>query len=324
MKLMKYTDLLIQAESDLGLNTPFQKGQKITVKKCWHFTTDGNAIDRIFDDDEDFIAGMNRIYVVIHNYDILILAFCLMDTHIHFILYGELDACNRFMHEYIRRTSMHISSRHGEYRKLADIPIHYQTIDNDWYLKNAICYTIKNPPAAGLRYTHIDYPWSSGALYFRSKGYWTSPVHCIDEVHTQPTDLSIHKKRELLKVHITLDISNIKIIGNTIFPGEYVEYRLVEKLFKSPKGFNYFIYTSREEDIESKGGAISRLSIPIQEMRQYRNEICKDVFKVNTIRMLNVEQRLRLARILKSRYHSSIKQVARVCGLIPEEVKSLM
>ena len=80
---------------------------------------------------------------------------------------------------------------------------------------------------------------------------------------------------------------------------------------------------SKEEDIENRGGNVARLSIPIQEMRQYRNEVCKDLFGIAGIRTLPVNDRIKLAKVLKSRYNSSNKQIARVCGLIYNEVKNL-
>lgn len=60
-------------EADLGLNLPFVKGQNKTIRNCWHFTTDGNAVDEMFADEEDFIRGMNRIYFVVKDYEIAIL-----------------------------------------------------------------------------------------------------------------------------------------------------------------------------------------------------------------------------------------------------------
>ena len=66
---------------------------------------------------------MNRIFVVGYRFDILIVAFVLMDTHVHFILYGDFDACSRFMHEYVRITSMYMSSRYMEYKSLKNIEI---------------------------------------------------------------------------------------------------------------------------------------------------------------------------------------------------------
>ena len=84
---MKITrELLRQIVSDLGLDAPFVKGQHIPVKNCWHFSTDGNAVDAIFEDEDDFIDGMNRVYVTLQAYRVIILAFSLMDTHVHFIL----------------------------------------------------------------------------------------------------------------------------------------------------------------------------------------------------------------------------------------------
>lgn len=35
-------------ESDLGIGIPFSKGQDIIIRNCWHFSTDGNAVDILF------------------------------------------------------------------------------------------------------------------------------------------------------------------------------------------------------------------------------------------------------------------------------------
>jgi hypothetical protein len=84
-----------------------------------------------------------------------------MDTHMHFVLYGQLQDCNGFMHEYIRLTSRNISVRHNERKKLLRLPLSHQSIDNDFYLKTVIAYVIKNAPVGGLNYNAWDYPWSS-------------------------------------------------------------------------------------------------------------------------------------------------------------------
>jgi hypothetical protein len=98
-----------------------------------------------------------------------------MGNHVHFVLYGELDECQRFVNEYVKRTSMAIESRHGESKKLRRIPVDFQPIEDDLYLKTVICYVIRNATAAGLPYLPWDYPWSSGPLYFRKETIWTYP-----------------------------------------------------------------------------------------------------------------------------------------------------
>ena len=324
MKMKINDDLLRQMESDLSINAPFIKGKENPVRNCWHFCTDGNTVDRLFDDRNDFIDGMNRVFIVSTKYRIVILAFCLMDTHVHFILYGEFEQCNKFIHDYIRLTSKHIFHKHKERHKLLRVPVTHQYIDNEFYLKNAICYVIKNPPVGGIYYNAYDYPWSSGALYFRSAGEWCSPewTRMAQSTMQNLDTLSLRMKRGFLKSRHFSHIDEAKMIGQIIFPGEYVAYEIVERIFKTHKSFNFFMCKSKEEDIESKGGALSRLSIPMQEMRQHRNEICLELFHANTIRTLDTQQRLKLARTLRKRFNSSPKQICRLCGLVFNEVKA--
>ena len=325
LKMKINNDLLREIESDLSLNVPYFKGKENPIHNCWHFCTDGNFVDRIFTDKDDFIKGMNRIFVTIKKYRIVILAFCLMDTHVHFILYGHFNECNRFIHNYLRLTSMHISQRFGEKKKLLRLPVSHQYIDSEFYLKTAICYVIKNAPVGGIANNCYDYPWGSGALYFRDSGNWCSPAW--KNPHTAGFvsfgDLHILQKRELLCSR-EIDFPDETLIMNgMVFPGEYTAHSIVERIFRTHKSFNFFLCRSKEEDIESKEGILSRLSIPIQEMRQHRNEICQELFQSKTIRTLDIQQRIKLARTLRSRFNSSAKQICRLCGLVHNEVKDM-
>ncbi|MBO4765519.1 MAG: hypothetical protein J5508_07430 [Bacteroidales bacterium] len=316
--------LLGQITSDLGLNAPFVKGETIKITNCWHFTTDGNAVDLMFYDEADFIDGMNRIYVTLQDYQVVILAFTLMDTHVHFILYGEFDECNRFMHDYVKRTSRHISTRFQERHKFDGVPINHQQVDTDYYLKTVICYTVKNAPVAGIRHNALDYPWSSGPLYFKTQGLWCSPRWMTeDDTVASSSRMTLTQRRDVLRTR-KQESADIRMIDQLIFPGEYVAYGIVEQIFKTCRSFNFFLCRTKEEDVDARGGSISHLSIPMQEMRQHKNEICKELYGANSIKGLTTEQRLRLARIMKARYNSSLKQIIRLSGLVYDEVKDLI
>ena len=106
-----------------------------------------------------------------------------------------------------------------------------------------------------------------------------------------------------------------------IFPGEYVAVGLVERIFRTHRSFFFFLGHSKEEDIESREGRLSYLTIPKQDMRQHKAEVCRELFGVETIKTLNPAQRLKLAKVLRSRYNCSVKQIVRICGLVYEEVK---
>lgn len=312
--------------SDLGIDIPFIKGQEINVKNCWHFCTEGQATDTVFYESADFRDGMNRVFLTLRSHDVVILAFILMDTHIHFILYGKFDECNRFLHEYMRRTSIYIESKYKEKKKFKNLPINYQCIDTDLYLKRAICYTIKNATIGGLPWMFYDYPWSSGSLYFRKKGVWTSPQwtdedSALDQGTT--SNLNIREWKSFMRT-CSSEIPGVRIIDGIVFPGEYVAFEIVEEIFRTRKSFLYFLSTTKDSDIESRGGYISRLSLPDQEIRQHKKELCLELFGEKSSNNLDTGKRIHLARCLKSRYNSSTKQIARICGLKYDEIRDII
>ena len=171
-----------------------------------------------------------------------------------------------------------------------------------------------------------DYPWSSGSLYFRKKSFWTSP-HWTDEDSSldQETtaNLNYRKWRTIMKTGHPV-IPDVRIMDGIVFPGEYVAYEIVEEIFKTSKSFLYFISTTKESDIESRGGYISRLSLPDQEIRQHKNELCLELFGEKFSHNLDTGKRIHLAHCLKSRYNCSTKQIARICGLRYDEIKNIL
>lgn len=317
-------EILKKIESDLGVLSPIIKGQDIVVRNCWHFYTDGNDVDYIFKCEEDFRAGMNRIYVLSLRFHIVILAFVLMDTHVHFVLYGDYSECNAFMHEYIRSMSRYISIQYGERKKLEDVTISCQEIDRLNYLKTVISYVIKNPTSAGMPWMPYNYPWSSGSLYFAVQNSWSGPLwtKTLNECRSM-NQLSLLDTRRICHTRNRI-LSDAKIIEDLIFPGEYVAYDIVQRVYRTTKSFHYFMSLNRDEEIEGKGGFISNLSLPLHEMRQHKKEAMMALFGKCSIKELNTSQRVRLAMTLKSKYNSSSKQIARLCCLKYSEVKGFI
>lgn len=313
---------LEQATKDLGINVIYVKGQVVQVKNCWHFSTDGNAVDVMFYDEQDFIDGMNRIYVVLKQFKIIILAFCLMDNHVHFVLYGDFDECNRFVHEYVRRTSMYLSHYHGDRHKLDDVGISHQAVTDSDYLKTVICYDHKNPYYAGLPYVPSDYPWSSGPLYFRNPKSWS--VVDFNHFDVMETDLmNVRDKRLCMKTRYE-NLGKVRMVDNLVFPGEYVNVQLGEQIFRSHKSYFYCLSRSREDEVDSRGGVISHLTLPDADLRKYKAGIAREIFGRDSTNGLSTSDRVRLARAMKARFNCSTKQIARIVGLKFDEVRNLL
>lgn len=310
-------------ETDLCLNHPFTR-EELPISNCWHFYSRGEDVDMMFYSADDFEAGMNRIYKIRLKHDVVILAFVLMDTHFHFLLYGGFDECNRFAHEFIRLTSQYIASKYKEHKKLLNVSINHQTVSTDTYLKTVICYIIKNPVVAGMPYQFHNYPWSSGSLYFTGDNDWSCPYWKVVSADLKRlTEFTTREIKDLLESN-EYHTGSVRMLGRIVFPGEYVDYKVVEKIFKTYRAFNYFISQNKETDVESQGGAISLLSIPMQEMRQNRDTLRKELFGTVDGRTLNTQQRIRLAKALRRKYNSSPKQIARLCGLDYKEVQQFL
>ena len=88
----------------------------------FHICTDGHAINWMFKDDEDFIAGVNRIAICKIITSISVICFILMDNHIHFVLYGSLIKCKEFINNYKRLTGKWIERKYGLNEYLKHLP----------------------------------------------------------------------------------------------------------------------------------------------------------------------------------------------------------
>lgn len=116
----------------------------------YHLSSHGLEKNDIFKSRMDFIAGMNDVALCVLGYDVVIVCFCLMSNHFHFVLYGTLNECWRFAHEYKRRCAMRMRRNTGEVRGMRNVEVQIDLVDNQEYLENVIAYVLRNPLAAGL------------------------------------------------------------------------------------------------------------------------------------------------------------------------------
>jgi hypothetical protein len=131
--------------------------------------------------------------------------------------------------------------------------------------------------------------------------------------------MSTLRKEQLFHTRESLP-DTLVVIDGLILPTNYIPVDLVERIFRSHRSYLFFLAKSKEEDVESRGGAISRLSLPDNELRQHKKEILQELFGRCSSRELSTTQRLRLGRELRRRYNCSVKQVARMVGLRAEEL----
>ncbi len=290
------------------------------TKHYYHCATKGLKDGILFPGLNSFVAGMNRIGICLiqsirGNYPIRILAFCLMDNHVHFILYGTEDDCYRFMTNYRKLTEMWFAfhPEEGQGKKKWDIGV--WKISDQESLIEKIVYVFRNPTVAGLAVSPQGYLWSSAGLMFVDKTF-------LQKEYTPVSTISLSKKRRMFNTKTLIPDNWLVNESGLIWPGCYVEYDRAERLFKSAAAFNYEMNKKVEEKVNSEM-LTDQISLPDNEMKGKAEALSAELFQ-SKIKELNVSQRQNLARILKKETGASTKQLARIVGIRMETLKVLI
>ena len=284
-------------------------------KGYFHVSSHGLERNDIFKSKEDFIQGMNDVALCVLGYDVIILAFCLMSNHFHFVLYGLADECSRFAEEYKRRCAMRMRKMTGEVKGLKEVRLQIDTVDNMEYLENAIAYVLRNPIAAGIFAMPYHYLWSSISVYFRNGeqqgGY-------------RLNELGIRKRQRILRSHQAVPDSYMVDAQGMILPSCYVNAEMVEKIFRHPSRLMMSLAKKVENDIEVHFGIAKQITVTDQELLTQMNELIGLEFGKNSILQLSMEERLKLSLLLKRNFGAGVKQIARVTRLSPEIVSKVV
>ena len=284
------------------------------MKGYYHVSSHGLERNDIFKSREDFIQGMNDVAICVLGYDVLILCFCLMSNHFHFLLYGTLEECRRFSEEYKRRCGIRMRNS-GDVKGLKDVEVRLDRIDDLRYLENVIGYILRNPMAAGIKVLPYLYPWSSASLYFNPQ------IIIGGEVLNE---MSERKRFRILKSRTSVPDNYMVDSNGMILPSCYVDYAAVEKIFRHPARLLAALARNVENDVEIFLGVADEVSMTDQEILSQMKELIWVEFHRDSISQLSMEQRVRLCRLLKLNFKAGVKQIARVTHIDPDLVARVL
>ena len=288
-------------------------------KGFYHLFSDGFRTDVLFEDKKAFIAGMNIVALCFIKCQVSILAFCLMDNHVHFILYGTLEECEKFRDKFLQRYGIWYSNRYSS-KILETIDFDIKLMEDERYILNSIAYVLRNCIAAGYGYCVYDYTWSSGGLYFRHPDIMRAMTAGWKSV----SDLSLREQFRSFQTQVHLPPEWKITPDGYLWPANYIDFMHVEKLYKTAKSFTYFMGQGKEEDINRSLGIDTAAELPEIELRENATSLCLKMFKTSNTRMLDVSKRLVLGKELRRMYRCSVKQIARIIHLDPKFIKELL
>lgn len=285
------------------------------MKRYYHYCSRGLKQEILFASEEEFIAGMNRIAVCLANnlamgMDIAIIAFCLMDNHFHFILFGTEEDCDLFAANYKKLLLMWIAKHRGT-------SISEPVEIGHWFIPqekvaDKIAYVLRNPLAAGLKVTPQGYRWSSAHLMFTD---WTP------EDYLPVSELSARAVKRICNSNISLPKDWFIINEKSVWPGSYVNVEAAENLYRSTGSFMFFLNNSNVDKDAAEEMMAGAFSLPDSQVRMRAISLISRVFEKSQITSCSAEERGRVAILLKKELNCNNKQLARVLHLRLEDVQ---
>lgn len=286
----------------------------------FHICTDGRKLSWMFQDDDDFIAGINRIGLCYLKTGVIIMAYVLMDNHVHFVLYGTMLQCKQFINTYKRLTGIWILNKYGIRDYLRLLPTEIIRIESEESLLNTIAYLDRNPLMAGYKYMHGEYPWGSSRYMFKDIFALTSSKETFKSIST----LTRRKQRELLNSKVLFPGEWLINDSGMIHPLSFLNINKLEACFKSPMRYSYFLAKKIEGIVEQELEHSQKLFIPDRELRPVVNEILRSNFGNKNLQQLDVNERLVIAKKLRHDYASTIKQISRMIHLDPSALEGFI
>lgn len=139
--------------------------RRISKSKTYHIMFRGNELRNIFMDDEDRSRFLQLLFEKATDEGFTIYAYCLMNNHVHILLFGEHETLGRLVKRINTSFVYHFNKKHNRLGHLFHDRYKSQPVETDAHLLAAVRYIHNNPVKAGLAKEPYDYKWSSYRSY---------------------------------------------------------------------------------------------------------------------------------------------------------------
>lgn len=304
MRAETYFDKEQEAEYLFNSNGPF-----------WHMYTPGNMTSIIFSQEEDFIFGMNLIAQTAAKFpDVKIYTFEIMNNHLHFILSGEEYRCRQMFCKIKERLNRYLKTK-GQALDFSRFDCSLVRITDLKMLRNEIIYVNRNGYVARHDCTPFTYPWGAGAAFFNNI------IRLIPS--TRYSELTIRQKREICKSK-DIDLpGDLRVYNGVILPSSYCILKKAEQMFRDPHHYFNMLSKNWEAYSEIAKRLGDTITITDEEMYGAVCALSTKEFGCKNPRLLSPENKVMLARRMKSEYNASSKQIRSILKLNQDIVEEM-
>jgi REP element-mobilizing transposase RayT len=272
-------------------------------KWYYHLTFDSLEKGQLFNDDGEYANGMNGVAIGQYIYNLSVVAFNLMINHCHILAYGSGEDMVRFFIFMKRRLNDRL--RDDGYPQLpGNYGFKLVKVENEGQLRDTVLYIARNPVRACPNVTVGGYMWGSTCLIF-------SELNKIFE-KKQLSELSWREKRVLLRSDVSLPDNYVfNEQYGFILPESYVLTEKAEQMFGTAWNYTYGVVRNIDGYLRIAEGIGESVVLSDEELNDVISQSLKKMFKVSSVRELGVDDRCRLAMVLKNKYKVNVKRIAR-------------
>lgn len=274
----------------------------------WHLCTPGIYTCDFLRDELDFEVAMNIVAIVAAIVPgIKIITFELMRNHIHFIIAGSKENVIKFFDLFKEKLSKHYI-RNNRYQEIKGIsmndPIYLESLKA---LRNEIVYVNRNGYVVNPQTTPFSYEWGCNTYFFNTL------TKSIKEIHYN--GLTRDQKRKILHSRALILPDSYTIIGNIINPMSYCAIEEGESYFKDAHQYFNLLSRAYEAYSETANRMGDQIVLTADELYSAAVDLAKQTGNISNPRNLCGEDKIEVAKILKTKYHANNNSLRRILNI---------
>jgi hypothetical protein len=286
----------------------------LNAAPCFHLYTTPLESDFFFHDDHERVIALNLMAIAKMASDCKLLAYSIMTNHFHFILSGQEEEVLSFFERYKLLLDNYFS-RHGKPGIMRSVKAGITAINDLRQLRTEIAYVIRNAFVARPEVNVFADPWSSGFLYF-------NPLLVKDGVSA--SSLKGRSLREFTCSRTITELdARIYVKDGVAQPWSFVDYEYAMSFYDNARQFVFSVLKSVEAQVETSLKYGDDPAVCDEELLPLVMDLSRKTFQEAGVFQLNARQKKELVVLVKNKYHSSNKQLARVIKIPLSEVDAM-
>ena len=280
----------------------FQEYRRLP-KWYYHIVFDSIEKGQLFNNDHEYAEGMNSVAVGQYVYKLSVIVFTLMVNHAHFLVYGTGESAVRFFLFMKRRINARL-----KLDGFPPLPDNYGfkliKVENERQLSDTVIYIARNPLKARPDLTAEGYIWGSANVIFSDVSKLFDKIR-VKDMSYRSTMRAFHTK-----VRLPGEYVYNRSMG-FILPESYVMNRKAEKVLRNSWTFSSGLVRNIDAYVKIAEGVGEMILLSEQELNEIISRNLKEMFNASSVSDLSIDNRCRLAVILKRKYRVDTKRIAR-------------